>query len=240
MDRIRVHVLHEDPIARAGLSVALRGHADLNLVGPFDTERGDPPRSTAMPPTMVDIVLADFANAVAFATDLRRKPNASVAPRVVVVGGMDREWEIRHALDRGIRGYLVAGCGLDEIVAGVRAVHRGERYLSGDVAARLAESVSEESLTHREEEVLRLVVEGLCNKAIARRLGIAVGTVKSHLKSVFGKLDVESRTQAVAAVERRGLLRRSGEARRAAHRPHARPASPRHVDRQDGVGQFVH
>ena len=77
------------------------------------------------------------------------------------------------------------------------------------MAGRLAESLALEPLTGREEEVLELVVQGLCNKAIGKRLGIAVGTVKSHLKSAFDKLDVESRTQAVAAVERRGLLRRS-------------------------------
>jgi hypothetical protein len=59
--------------------------------------------------------------------------------------------------------------------------------------------------------VLHLVVEGLCNKAIGRHLGIAVGTVKSHLKATFDKLNVESRTQAVAAVERRGLLRHASQ-----------------------------
>ena len=110
-----------------------------------------------------------------------------------------------------MRGYLLVGCSLDDLAAGVRAVHRGARHLSPQVAARLAESISIEPLTAREEEVLRLVVEGLCNKAIGRRLGIAVGTVKSHLKSTFDKLNVESRTQAVAVVERRGLLRQSLE-----------------------------
>ena len=61
-------------------------------------------------------------------------------------------------------------------------------------------------MTARESEVLRLVVEGVGNKSIARRLTIAVGTVKSHLKAIFGKLSVESRTQAIAVAERRGLL----------------------------------
>ena len=75
----------------------------------------------------------------------------------------------------------------------------------------------------REEDVLCLVVEGLGNKAISRRLGIAVGTVKSHLKAAFDKLDVKSRTQAVAAVERRGLLR------------HRRPSSARLEPGDDGA-----
>jgi DNA-binding NarL/FixJ family response regulator len=134
-----------------------------------------------------------------------------MGPKVLVIAGIDREWEIRSALERGVRGYLLVGCSLEELMEGVRVVHRGARYLSPQVATRLAESISLEPLTSREEEVLRLVVEGLCNKAVGRRLGIAVGTVKSHLKSTFDKLKVESRTQAIAVVERRGLLRQSQE-----------------------------
>src|SRR5207244_6509368 len=82
-------------------------------------------------------------------------------------------------------------------------------------------------LTAREEEVLRLVVEGLCNKAISSRLGIAVCTVKSHLKSTFDKLNVESRTQAVAAVERRGLLRQSHQLTHPKSRSEAGPIAQR-------------
>jgi DNA-binding NarL/FixJ family response regulator len=85
-------------------------------------------------------------------------------------------------------------------------VHAGARYYCPQSAARLAESLTVEELTSREEEVLRLVVNGLCNKDVSRRLGIALGTVKSHLKSTFDKLNVQSRTQAVAAAERRGML----------------------------------
>ena len=66
--------------------------------------------------------------------------------------------------------------------------------------------MSWESLTNREAEVLQLVADGLCNKVIAARLDIAVGTVKSHLKGVFEKLGVQSRTQAILAAERRGIL----------------------------------
>ena len=74
------------------------------------------------------------------------------------------------------------------------------------MAQRLGDSLSGEALTSREEEVLRLVVDGLCNKSIARCLDISVGTVKSHLKGIFDKLNVKSRTQALCAAERRGLL----------------------------------
>ncbi len=106
----------------------------------------------------------------------------------------------------GVRGYFLVGCTVDELAAGIRTAHRGAFHLSPQIASRLADSILFEALTAREEQVLRLVVEGHCNKAIGRQLGIAVGTVKSHLKSTFDKLRVESRTQAIVAVERRGLL----------------------------------
>jgi DNA-binding NarL/FixJ family response regulator len=200
-NRIRILVLHRDAVAEAGLSAAFNNRSDFEVQGTRDPELARD----------VDIVVADYPQGVACAAEFTPRGNPWRGPKVVVVAGIDREWEIRCALELGVRGYLLIGCSLEELVEGVRAVHRGARYLSPQVAARLAESFSLEALTSREEEVLRLVVEGLCNKAIGRRLGIAVGTVKSHLKSTFDKLNVESRTQAVAVVERRGLLRQYHE-----------------------------
>ena len=210
VDRIRVLVLHGDPVAQAGLSVAFARYSDLEVRIALDPLDGELSLALLQRHCAADVVVADYSNGVALATQATRQGNSAASLKIVVVAGIDREWEIRSALERGVRGYLLVGCSLDELAAGVRAVHRGARHLSPQVAARLAESISLEPLTAREEEVLRLVVEGLCNKAIGRRLGIAVGTVKSHLKSTFDKLDVESRTQAVAAVERRGLLGQSG------------------------------
>jgi DNA-binding NarL/FixJ family response regulator len=193
---IRILVLHRDPVAHAGLSVAFNNRADFEVCAAADP---------ALPCT-TDVVVADYPQGIALAQAVADRRNASTGPKVVVVAGIDREWEIRSALERGVHGYLLVGCSLEELVEGVRVVHQGARYLSPQVATRLAENISLEPLTSREEEVLRLVVEGLCNKAIGTRLGIAVGTVKSHLKSTFDKLNVKSRTQAIAAVERRGLL----------------------------------
>lgn len=206
-DRIKVRVVHDDPVAEAGLSAAFSRYADLEVEGPDETGAAANAMQRLPGRRMADVVVADYAHGVALATQATRESNGAGFPKVVILAGIDREWEIRSALSRGVRGYLLVGCAFDELADGVRAVHRGARHLSPRVAARLAESLSVEPLTAREEEVLRLVVEGMCNKAIGRRLGIAVGTVKSHLKSTFDKLDVQSRTQAVAAVERRGLLR---------------------------------
>ncbi len=207
-DRIKVLVVHDDPIAQAGLSAACSRYPDLEVQDSLDCSAA--------------VVVADYWNGLALATRYVR--DRATSPKVIVIAGIDREWEIRNALERGVRGYLLLGCALDELAAGIRAVHRGLRHLSPQVAARLAESVSREPLTAREEEVLRLVVEGLSNKAIAIRLGIAVGTVKSHLKPIFDKLHVQSRTQAVMIVERRGLLGASRQPPQARRDPDHRPA----------------
>lgn len=199
---IRVLILHADPVAREGLASAFGRCTELSLV---DIDADASHLSWQPDAFGADVVVADHGNALAYL----RRPAARPALRgkVLVIASACREWEIRSALESGARGYVVVGCGLDELVTGVRAVHRGERFLSPQIALRMAEILTCEPLTSREEEVLRLLVEGLGNKLIARRLGIAVGTVKSHLKGIFDKLQVQSRTQAICAAERRGLLR---------------------------------
>jgi DNA-binding NarL/FixJ family response regulator len=214
---IRVLVLHDDPVARAGLTSAFERYADLKVVG----TGSDPEQTTASGPEAMsraaDVIVADYDQGSGLAAQASQRTGmAKSGCKVLIIGTSNREWEIRSALECGVRGYVLVGCALDELAAGVRSVYRGVRYFSPPVAARLAEILSGDPLTAREEEVLRLVVEGLGNKAIARRLDIAVGTVKSHLKGIFDKLGVESRTQAISTAARRGLLREeSSQERRA-------------------------
>ena len=203
---IKVLVAHCDPLARAGLSATFCRYSDFEVIEALDPcGRGQPaPHAPASP--LPDVVVADYERGMALVADAESQETPMASSKVMIVNGSDRECEIRRALERGVRGYLLPGCELDELANSVRAVYRGERQVSPQVAQRLAESVCGDQLTARESEVLRLVVEGLGNKSIARRLTIAVGTVKSHLKAIFDKLSVESRTQAIAVAERRGLL----------------------------------
>src|SRR5262249_51102668 len=145
------------------------------------------------------VVVADHANALAAARLFGVASGRRAAmPGIVIVSGRDREWELREALLHQVRGYLVAGFSREQLAEAVCAAHRGARYLCARAAARLAESFSFDVLTDRERDVLALVVEGLCNKSIGRRLDISIGTVKSHLKAIYDKLHVVSRTQAIA------------------------------------------
>jgi len=104
---------------------------------------------------------------------------------------------------------MLLGVPGEELVSAVRSVHQGGCHLSPSIAAKLAQSLTAEPLTAREEEVLALVTEGLCNKRVAKRLDIGVGTVKTHLRAAFDKLQVRSRAQAVVTAKRRGILRQA-------------------------------
>jgi DNA-binding NarL/FixJ family response regulator len=205
-DRIRVLVVHSDAVSLAGLSATFRKCPEFAIVNSDDELEGEPFLHQSPARWQADVVVADYEHGIDLADQIARYPASAVSCKVMIVASKDREWEIRRALERGVRGYLLVGCALTELAVGVHAVHKGLRHLSAGVAQRLAESLSGESLTPREESVLRLIVDGMGNKAIAKQLDIAVGTVKSHVKGVFNKLNVESRTQAVAAADRRGIL----------------------------------
>lgn len=206
IDRIRVLVIHGDAVSSAGLMAIFRKYPEFEIVNADDDPEGERVLHQSPARWQADIVVADYEHGIDLAARIAAYPASAVTCKVMIVAQKDREWDIRHALEVGVRGYLLVGCALTELAVGVRTIHRGLRHLSSAVSQRLAESLSAESLTPREETVLQLVVDGLGNKAIARQLDITVGTVKSHVKGVFSKLNVESRTQAMAATERRGLL----------------------------------
>jgi DNA-binding NarL/FixJ family response regulator len=203
---IKVLVIHDDPLTRAGLIAALQIYTDIE---PLSAELGRIEATLGRPipePLFADVLVANYSNAIRLAEAFARQSPMRSRPKILIVTASDSEREIRIAIERGIAGYLLAGCPLEHLAIGVRALHRGARHFSPGVTQRLAESLATEPLTGREEAVLQLVVDGLCNKAIAARLGVALGTVKTHLKAIFDKLDVATRTQAVITVARRGLL----------------------------------
>jgi DNA-binding NarL/FixJ family response regulator len=190
---IRILVAHSDPVAHAGLKSALNAYEEFEILDDH------------LPDALVasDVIAADFElgmSVLSSARDLGR------SVKVLIVTSNDRECDIRRALKQGARGYVLQGCSLDELAGAVREAASGGVHLGASIAQRLAESIYGDPLTAREEEVLGHVVEGLCNKEIARQLDLAVGTVKSHLRAVYAKLDVKSRTHAVAVARRRGLL----------------------------------
>ena len=136
--------------------------------------------------------------------------------RVLILTAYDDDPYVFALLQAGADGYVLKTASGDELVRAVRTVHRGESALSPEIATKVVrQAVSGrpegaadqiETLTERELDVLRLAARGLTNRAIGHELGISHRTVQGHLQSVYGKLDVNSRTEAVTEALRRGWI----------------------------------
>ena len=206
---IPVVIIHHDALVRACLATALADRAEIDLRDVVDEAAAT---EEPLGETCQGVIVADHATALLLTHDaMQRRPLSASRPPIVVVSSCDREWELRGAMERRVRGYLSPGFDAPQLLDCLLTVHRGSRYLCPRAAARLAESLSYEALTERETAVLRLVVKGLPNKSIGRELDISVGTVKSHLKAAYAKLEVTSRTQSIAEAQRRGLLEQVNE-----------------------------
>ncbi len=197
----QVMIAHEVPLVRAGLEVALQGKHDVamlsasELLGRMSASAGRAQRGT------VRIVVADCATGPQLAITGR-----SSGYRVLIVTSDDTETSVVRAVEAGVRGYLLLTSSLEGVVGAVRSLTFGGTALDPIVATRMIDSLTFNSLTNREEEVLRLVMVGLGDKAIANRLGRSVGTVKTHVKALLFKLKARCRTEAVAIAQRRGFV----------------------------------
>ncbi len=193
-DRIRVLIAHDDPVISAGLVATIGSMPAFGaIVGPLQD-------------TAADVVIADYATAI--------RLMAAAGPlgrRVIVLTHSDSEAKISYALEQGARGYILMGCSLQELSDGLRSVYKGAIALAPMVASRMAERMKQRALTARQAEILGYLMLGLSNKAIAFKLALGVGTIKSHVKSIFSKLDASSRTEAVSIAQRRGILRDQDE-----------------------------
>jgi DNA-binding NarL/FixJ family response regulator len=193
---LRILVDYPEPLLAMELAAALRLHPGFDVLAPCESGP-----TVAQAP--VDIVVTDHAGGLARAREALRGHGRC---RILVMAMYDREHDVRAAMEAGVDGYLQLGCSIEELAMGVRTVGKGARYLSLTVAQRMADSLMRESLTGRETDVLRLVALGQCNKSIARTLEVTVGTVKTHLRAIFSKLDAASRTEAVGIATQRGLI----------------------------------
>lgn len=193
-----VHIMHADPIMSVGLHAVLADQPGLRVT----THLRQPEAQR-----VARVVVTDYDTGIALA---RQAALAGQPPGVLVVTQFDKEWEVRLAMDAGVAGYLLQSCAPDELAHAVEQLARGQRYLSESMSRSVADSLTRESLTGRETDVLQLLAQGCCNKSIARKLGIGVGTVKTHVKGVMSKLDATARTHAVVVATQRGLIRPGG------------------------------
>lgn len=209
--RIRIVVADDHPIIRAGIKNELLRHSDIEVLG--EAANGDETlrQVQALQP---DVLLLDIKmpglRAVQVVRQLQELPSP---PRILVLTAYGDVEHVLALLKAGATGYLLKDEDPSAIAEGVRAVVRGETWLSKAVATNLVEyAVRDEAkqpepeLSPREREVLRLVAQGWDNSQIAQALSISVGTVKNYLTSLYSKVGVRSRAELVAWAWQQGLM----------------------------------
>lgn len=202
---IRILLADDHPSLRAGLASILNAQPDLEVVA----EAGSGSEVLALPPDLaIDVYVVDLRMPDGDGIEtIRGLIAANPEARILVLTTFDNEEDIFNALDAGARGYLLKDTTKEELIAAVRKIHDGDRYLPPAIAARLAERMIRPGLTPRELDVLRLVSRGRSNKEMAAAMFVSEETVKSHMKTLFQKLGVHDRAEAVAVSLQRGLLR---------------------------------
>jgi DNA-binding NarL/FixJ family response regulator len=126
--------------------------------------------------------------------------------RIIILTTHAGDVQVSRALRAGARAYLLKASLRNELLETIRAVHAGQKRLSAEVAAEIAEHSADDALTPREVDVLLLVGKGNANKAIAAQLSLTEETVKSHIRNILSKLQANDRTHAVAIAVKRGIV----------------------------------
>ena len=202
----RVLLVEDHTIVREGLRSLLASHDDVEVVGECADGRSAISEARRLSP---DVVLMDLSLPEIDGVEATREiVGAQPATRVLVLSMHGGEEHVRPAIRAGARGYLVKGAGLADVVAGIRAVARGEGFFSPQAARAMLERPTDESaeLTPREREVLVLVVDGLSSAEIAKTLHLSVKTVEGHRSRLMDKLGANNAAAMVRAAIRLGIV----------------------------------
>jgi DNA-binding NarL/FixJ family response regulator len=203
-ERIRILIADDHSVVREGLVSLIKRKSDMVVVAEASNGRDavDLWKEHGPDVTLLDLRMPEL-DGVGAIKEIRELDETA---HIIVLTTYDGDEDIYRAIKAGAKAYLLKDTARDALVDCVRRVHAGETYLPPLLAAKLAERVSGETLSAREIEVLRRIAAGKSNKEIGAELFISEGTVKTHVKSIFAKLDVVSRTEAVATATRRGLI----------------------------------
>lgn len=211
---IRVVLADDHAVVRKGIREFLEQSGDITVVA----EATDGPKAIDLVAEhQPDVVVLDIQMPGATGIEATRHIKAEhPGVRVLVLTAYDDDPYIFALLQAGASGYILKTADSTELVHAVRAVHRGESALDPAVAQKVVQQLTSgrplgaqavvETLTERELEVLRLAARGLTNKAIGLELGISDRTVQGHLANIYGKLNVNSRTEAVTEALKQGWI----------------------------------
>jgi DNA-binding NarL/FixJ family response regulator len=209
---IRVLLVDDHAVVRAGLRAVLEAELDLEVIGEAATGAAAVRLAQRLRPDVVvtDLLLPELDGIAATQRIRAELPETQV---IILTSVSEDDSSVIRAVQAGAIGYVMKNSELDTLVQTIRSAARGHVQLSSRVAARLVQEMrspmsdpTQPLLTHRERDVLRQVAMGRINKEIALSLNIAETTVKSHVSAVLEKLGVQSRTQAALHALRSGLV----------------------------------
>lgn len=202
--RIRILSVDDHPLLRAGIAFVLQGEADMVLVGEATNGREALESFRAHRPdvTLMDLQMPVMDGIDAIIAIRSEFPKA----RIIVLTTYKGDVQAFRAFKAGAAGYLLKSMLREELLSTIRIINAGQRRIPPEIAAELAEHVTEDALSEREIEILRLVSNGTSNKMIASQLELTEPTVKSHMKNILSKLGANDRTHAVTIATKRGFL----------------------------------
>jgi len=201
---IRVLVVDDHAALREGVTAMCTREPDIEIVGEASNGEEAIAAFHALRP---HVMLLDLAMPVRSGLEVIEEVRKSYGDaRIIVLTTYEGDAQALRALKAGASGYLLKSSLRKELLDAIRAVHAGRRYILAEVAHEIAIHAAEDPLSVREIAVLEMVAEGKPNKTIARDLAVSEDTVKAHLRSIFSKLDVNDRTQAVTVALRRGII----------------------------------
>lgn len=201
---IRVLSVDDHPLLREGIAALVGSEEDMEVVAEAATGREaiDLFRKYRPDITLMDLQMPEMNGIDAIGAIRGEFPDA----RIIVLTTHPGDVQVSRAFKAGARGYLLKGMLRKELPETIRAVHAGHKRLSSEVATEIAEHTTDDALTPREIEVLRLVAAGNANKDVAAHLSLSEVTVKSHVKNILSKLGANDRTHAVTIALKRGII----------------------------------